>query len=389
MKIGVITFWNSNDNYGQLLQLWALQQWLKKNGHSPYVINYSPMQTKKRKDYKYYFKIIIKVLLIYPIYRKYIITQRNKKYEILKRENDIKNKQRKFDDFRKNNIIFSSNKYHSLYDLQKNPPKADLYITGSDQVWAQLLNQDNNRAYFLDFGPINIKRISYAPSFSMLQYPKKLLDKLHENLARFDALSVREKTGVEICKIAGYKATLVCDPTLLIRQQEYLNIADNHISKNNYIYIYSLNIGNPEDIRWSELKSFSSIQNLCIKVTTASGYIPARELFGDSVEYDYSTIPEWLNNIRNAELLVTPSFHGVVFAILMHTSFIYVPLKGRFEGGNSRITDLLEDLNLTNRILKEDTTFDYIYNLNIDWNDVDKNLSIIRQRSESFLKNIL
>ncbi len=49
MKIGVITFWNSNDNYGQLLQLWALQQWLKKNGHSPYVINYSPMQTKKER----------------------------------------------------------------------------------------------------------------------------------------------------------------------------------------------------------------------------------------------------------------------------------------------------------------------------------------------------
>ncbi|KOO65792.1 hypothetical protein ACU52_14350 [Xylanibacter rarus] len=73
----------------------------------------------------------------------------------------------------------------------------------------------------------------------------------------------------------------------------------------------------------------------------------------------------------------------------MHTSFIYVPLKGRFEGGNSRITDLLDELNLTNRILKEDTTFDNIYNLNIDWNDVDKNLSIIRQRSESFLKNIL
>ena len=83
MKIGVITFWNSKDNYGQLLQAWALQQWLKQNGHSPYIIRYIPTTHKSKKTYKYFLKVIAKTILIYPLFCKYINSKRDKKLKVL------------------------------------------------------------------------------------------------------------------------------------------------------------------------------------------------------------------------------------------------------------------------------------------------------------------
>lgn len=389
MKIGVITFWNSKDNYGQLLQAWALQQWLKQNGHSPYIIRYIPTTHKSKKTYKYFLKVIAKTILIYPLFCKYINSKRDKKLKVLVANNEIKNQKRKFDDFRKDNLSFSPHTYYSLKELQNNPPLADVYITGSDQVWAQLLNNENNRAYFLDFGEQNIKRISYAPSFSMLQYPTRLQNQLSNNLTRFNAISVREKSGVEICRTVGYDAALVCDPTLLLTQKDYLKLISPKSDEKKYIYIYSLNIQKAEDIRWTELSKLSKTSNLDVKVTTASGYVPFQELFGNEVEYDYATIQQWLTNIQNAELVVTPSFHGIVFSILLHTPFIYVPLFGNFQKGNNRVTDLLEILHLNDRILDQNKTYTQIINKAINWDDVEKRLLRMKQNSELFLQTEL
>ena len=108
--------------------------------------------------------------------------------------------------------------------IQQNPPQADCYITGSDQVWAQLLDNINNEGFFLNFGSSQIKRISYAASFAMTSYPQELKKKLKEKLSIFSAISVRESSGVEICKELGYNVSWVLDPTFLLEQSDYLSL---------------------------------------------------------------------------------------------------------------------------------------------------------------------
>mgnify|MGYP003365597488 CR=1 FL=1 len=384
MKIGIITFWNSNDNYGQLLQAWALQKWLKRNGHNPFIIKYT-LQTPNTPLIKKIAIYFFKTILIYPIFVKLFNIIKQKKRLQINHDN-----LRQFNRFRNDELIFSKNEYNCLIDLQKFPPEADCYITGSDQVWAQLLSFEENQAYFLNFGNEKIKRIAYAPSFSMLNYPPKLINKLQQQLKKFNAISVREKTGLNICNKAGFKAETVCDPTLLLNANDYADIIEKQNNTSNYIYIYSLNISSKKDIYWDELYSFASNHNLKIRVTTASGYIPAKEIFNKKhVEYDYATISKWLFNIQNAQLVVTSSFHGIVFSIIMHTPFIYIPLKGKFSKGNNRITDLLDYLELNHRILKTNTTFTDIYNSKIHWNKVFNLLNTYQEKSKLFLiKNL-
>lgn len=105
-----------------------------------------------------------------------------------------------------------------------NPPNAELYIVGSDQVWAQILNNRNNRAFFLDFGKSETKRLAYAPSFVVNEYPTAYREDLKQLLKRFNAVSVREYSRVDICKSVGIEATKVLDPTFLLERKDYLSL---------------------------------------------------------------------------------------------------------------------------------------------------------------------
>lgn len=385
MRIGIITLWQSSDNYGQQLQCWALQQQLLKMGHEPYLIRYD---IEHRVLYKTpWWKKLIKLMLLYPVYKRLKNRKQNKEEKKLIEYNALKNKNRDFENFRKNNLLMSEKLYSSLHELRDNPLKADAYIVGSDQVWAHLLSFDENRAMFLDFGDENVKRIAYAPSFSMPKYPEHLNGRLKENLSRFDSLSVREQTGVGICKELGYNAQVVVDPTMLLKKEDYSKIKDS-ASNGNFIYLYYLNISSPEEVEWKQLQVFSQKQNLKVIATPASGYISGKEIF-NPCDYAYATIPQWINMIANARLVVTTSFHGVVFCILHHTPFVYFPLKGVFSRGNNRVVDLCNMLGLSSRIWDVNTSFEKMYNEVIDWSEIDAKLDANRTDSINYLKETL
>lgn len=378
MRIGIITFWQGKDNYGQLLQCWALQQYLKKQGHKPFLIRYDFVGNIYRPSPRRY----LKLFLIYPIFRKIGSLINKMKNERLRYYNDLKNEERKFSDFLKENIVVSDHIYSDYSALRKTPPLAECYITGSDQVWAQKLDYEDNKAFFLAFGEKDIKRIAYAPSFAMKNYPRKLLPLLKKELASFDNISVRESDGCRICASIGVKATKVLDPTLLLEKTDYLQLLGKVASTKKYVYIYSLNIVSANEIRWNELQLYIKRNKNHIIATPASGYTPGRELFG-SIDYSYATIQDWLSNIYYAELVITTSFHGIAFCVLLEKPFVYIPLKGKYSRGNNRVLDLLEDLDLNHRILDDNSTYESIAQQSIDWHLV--NLKLIRKREHSFL----
>ena len=381
MKIGIITYWQSNDNYGQQLQCWALQQYLKDKGHQPYLIRYDfinrtlPVNKLKK---------LWKVILVYPALRAIWRISRQKYVEDKIASLAIKNKARHFDKFRDDRIEKSDVEYCSLGELQANPPQADVYITGSDQVWSQLLDIKENEVFFLNFGDSGIRRISYAASFGMDEYPSKLNGALKDNLSRFDAVSVREKAGVDICKNVGIDSKMVLDPTLLLDSDNYREIEASGRNAE-YVYIYSLNVTTADEMYFSEVSAYAGQNNCKIVVTPASGCVLGDELF-EGVEYDYATIPAWLSNISHARLVVTTSFHGIVFCILLHTPFVYIPLKGELSKMNNRIVSLLTELRLANHIASSKEDFYEIANLSVNWKDVDERINEMRHESYDFLE---
>ena len=368
-KTGVLTFWYGDSNYGQILQCYALQRVLEQLGREPYVIRFVGYgESRLRK--------LVKQLLPF-LRRKPSPTDRLRGFEAFRREH-----------FRMSPL------YTSIAQIRSCPPRYDAYIAGSDQIWKQSLRNPQQPAYFLDFGRPEVRRIAYAASFGMETYPDGDKAQLKGLLQRFDAISCREYSGVEICRDLGLAAQKVLDPTLLLTKEEYLNLNPNLNEKENSslftlhssLFIYSLNINSASEIRWSELRE--AVEGKVV-VTPAAGYNESAELFGSEVEYLYATPAQWIAQIASASLVVTTSFHGIAFSILMHTPFVYVPLKGEFQGANNRILDLLRDLRLEERILSERTTYGSIIARPIDWASVDTLLARMRQDSLEFLKKAL
>ncbi len=381
MKIGVMTFWNSNSNYGQILQCWAMQQFLKRQGYEPYVIRFVPS------FYTSHFKRFLKKILFVEQIRKAKRFLLNRHSYQMKKRNGINDRKRQFDDFRQKYLDFSDHIYCDYFQIRENPPEADAYIVGSDQVWAQMLDNINSRAFYLDFGKPDIKRIAYAPSFVVKEYPAAYREELKSLLLRFDAVSTREYSGLEICKSVGIEATKVLDPTFLLERDDYLSLIGEPVQKRRQIFIYCLNISSPEQIRWAELKKYAEVNDLKVIVTPSQGYFSADELFGNDVEYLYATPQQWLQTIAESELVVTPSFHGVAISIILGTPFVYVPLKGAYESGNARILDLLKDLQLEDRVLREEAKYsDFSLSEKIE---MGGHLNGIREASMNFLKTAL
>lgn len=375
MKIGVVTFWQGNDNYGMILQCWALQTYLKKLGHDPYAIRYNPIGcTPKR-----WLKLAIKHVrcLISPAYRNFVYQE-----ELLLQEKESHDPERKFEEFRRQYLTFSDLEYHYVEKLRIFPPKADCYICGSDQIWAGSLKSRNTWGYYLDFGPNSTKRIAYAPSFGHNLNTTDSIKLLGKALSRFDTISCREWNGVELCKEYGYDATKVEDPTLLLSAEDYAPIMSENLY-DNYIFIYSLNIERPEDIYWDELKK--AYPNHKIVVTPSSGYIPGREIFGDEVEYKYATPGEWLSLIAYSDLVVTSSFHGVVFSIIMNKKFAFIPLGGKYAKTNNRVLDLLRSLKLIQYVGEGDMVYSRLISANFEWGDVNRQLQGLISKSKRLL----
>lgn len=163
MRIGIITYWQSNDNYGQQLQCWALQHYLKLNGHDPFLIRFKRFERKLtfRDRIKKTLKTLLKIILVKPY-----ISERKAKELDFKRQSD-----RDFVGFRRDFLAVSDSSYTDLETIRHYPPMADAYITGSDQVWNYDLTEEELRTYLLQFGESNIRRISYAPSIAHKSIP--------------------------------------------------------------------------------------------------------------------------------------------------------------------------------------------------------------------------
>ncbi|WP_295800876.1 polysaccharide pyruvyl transferase family protein [uncultured Treponema sp.] len=371
LKVGILTFWWSNDNYGQLLQCYALQKYLRDAGHDAFLIRYNSQNDFTRSP------VFIRLLkALNPILLfKYLNYRVNSRKSIV----EAKLHDRHFIDFRNKYIVQSEKIYSSYSELKENPPEADVYIAGSDQVWnfsfCKNIKKCRNliHAYFLDFGKPETKRISYAASWSCSDLYPDIIEEIRPLIAKFDYVSVREKGGIELCRKCGYEnAELVPDPTLLLSAEDYRKIySENKINVPHKPYLLLYMLSNACDFDIDNVYDFAAEKNLDVIYVTGNSKI-------DRYKKKYATIPEWLYLVDNAEYVVTNSFHCCVFSLILKKKFGVVPLKGDFSSMNVRIDSLLEDFGLKSRIFSGD--FEKLF-APVDFESVNKRLEEVRKCS--------
>lgn len=347
MKIGILTFWWTQDNYGQILQCYALQKYLTDEGHDVYLIRYLPdgdtVQTPL-------WKKILKALNI-PLLINYIVQK--------KKEKKVKLEQfangRFFDSFKNTYIKQSDIVYHSYDELKNNPPEADVYIVGSDQVWNPFYIGGNKlemfkkivNVYFLNFG--TAKKMSYAASWGVKNLTANEVNLITPLLCQFKYVSVREESGIDLCKKCGYgNAEWVCDPTMLLSASTYRKLYKNKsISEINkpYILLYILN--DKHNINIDSIYEFAKGKNLQIIYITGNGNYDKR------VKY-FAKIEEWLYFIDNAEYVITDSFHCGVFSIIFNKKFGIIPLVGKKTEMNVRFDSLFSIYGIESRYIKNE-----------------------------------
>lgn len=379
MKVAITTFFQSQTNYGQLLQAFAMQQVLMKLGHYAYTIRYGfhePLEPVFADE------------KTYSDFSRLLCNQKNISAGV------GTEKDRCFDRFRQDHLNLSSSAYNTLDELRAFPPVADCYLTGSDQVWAQLLCNWNNATFFLNFGKKKTLRIAYAPSFSLAAYPEEMTSLLKTHLKRFNAISTREKTGVEICRKVGYRAEWVVDPTMLLDGTYYRRLAaESEIAlPEDYVFVYHVNIEKEDLPCWPLFRTYNSkvgIKTIAVHANGEGKDSEAVEFLSSDATYMYPTIQDWIRLIDGSRYVLTTSFHGMVFAILLHKPFFVSLRPESMFAGNDRVTDILSELGLMDRIVTPSTDVDTMLGNPIDWDAVDGKLDVLRKRSMTYLKHNL
>lgn len=259
-------------------------------------------------------------------------------------------RRRKYGKFQRDYLYLTDQEYVSWACVQENPPSADVYICGSDQIWnPDLLNIPGHRlnpAFMLDFGAPEVRRIAYGVSTGGYSFPEDLKKDLRNYCKRFAALSFREQdTAVQMEEILGMKSEVVLDPTFLV--EDFSNLLIDRRPEPAYILIYDLQ-SSPLILSVARrLAKSGSYKILRIDGSYRAWDRDVKDVRPDSPQ-------EWLTLIRNAAIVLTNSFHGIVFSILFQRNFHYV-VANPDNPRNNRVFNLLKLLNLEDRIVSPET----------------------------------
>lgn len=352
-KIGILTYHRAL-NYGAVLQTYALYKKLTNlTNQKVEIINYYNKSIESGRNITTSGKISLTKLVKYP-------------YILLKSQ--------KFDNFLKEVSQSAKIEDNLPFYIEKN---YDRVIVGSDQVWN--FNINNSDYAYLFKGTKNVKKYSYAASFGITNYDKKTNNNIKRLLKKFDAISVREKTGCQFLseKLNIKKSVISLDPTLLLSGEEWKNLVDHNNQKSDYILIY--NVPQPSLIE-AYAQKLSEEKNMDI-IFIPNGYKPKIDC-----KIIRPNVYEFISLFKNAKYVITNSFHGTVFSILLKKKFL-VEYNGKSKL-NDRIENLLNICKLEHCILNNETALSDI-DKEIDWNIVDSKLDKERQKSIKYLENIV
>lgn len=348
MKIGIITFhWGAN--HGAILQCYALCSFLKEAFNAEVeVIHYLPCNLE------------ITTINALKHIRGRALFQKLKEVK----------KDKMLRSFRQRLPL--SQRFYTNQELTEKALDYDVLITGSDQIWNPffLMNGENKvtPVYYLNFGSEHTRRISVSASFGCKELPEECKRIAKSLLKRFDAISVRENTGLDILMSMDITdAQVTADPTALIAREDMLKLCgENAVIEPQSVSKFIL--------RKQNRQTNTLINAICSKYSCSKAN-----------DIEMLSIPEWLAAIRDSKVVVTNSFHCVMMCLKLHTPFAVVLENGVGAGMNDRFITLLGSFGLQDRII---TKVEEIGKLSseIDFSAVDSNMEKYSESLKRFLK---
>lgn len=354
MKIGILTFHWAN-NYGAVIQCYALLSKLKDLGHDAYIIDRIPQYNG----------------VLRRLYHKYSYNHRWAWLRFSEQSREILKP--------KTRCYKSDDELKQFFEKEK----FDAVIVGSDQVWRWKMIGFNYFFDFIDSSLSGTKKYSYAASFGLSTWndTEENTTKIKKLLHQFSGISVRENTGAVICRdVFDVDAKVVLDPTLLHSAEFYEQNLLSGFNTKSSGKVVSYILGKPyrhivgEIGNWAKEEGFRH-KNLLYTSIDMPAHTKSAEL-----TILHITPQEWLNEIRNAEYVITNSFHATVFSILFKKKFIVIDNP---QGGNDRINTLLGMVELAE--LPQESTFNG-HSFRKVANDAI--LKALQNESIEFLKNL-
>lgn len=345
MKVGVVTV-HKAPNYGANLQAYATWKFIVDCGHDCEIIDISLKPEGERfplsrPEYYEKNKIPLRVQ-IRLLLRKVLVVLGLKKPSYIPPP-ILPAAQKKFDTF--NGLIKYSSHYETLEMLYACPPQYDLYITGSDQVWNPTQHYCLE-PFFLTFVKGEKRKLSYAASIGIEELRNNEKKQFSEWLSSYEAIAVREKVAKDLLEEVTGRNDIeqVIDPTFLLSQEEWQKFAIEPKSSESYILVFTLG-HNPLLIEYAlKLKAETGFE---VKVVC----LMALPYDGEEYESITDACPrELIGYMSKAELVLTDSFHGTAFSILMKSKNFYTYLFPHAKR-NSRMIDLLELMGLSDHII--------------------------------------
>jgi len=352
-------------NHGASLQAFALQEYLSTLGHDVEIINYKPNYLSQHYKFckvspGFQKNIVVKILYILAKLPSRLLARKRK---------------RCFDKFNTKYLKLTK-RYSSNEELKADVPLADVYIVGSDQVWNPIFENGRDPAFFLDFVPANKEKVAYAASFAVEVISTEVEDLIKPMLKNIDRISVRENSGITILQKIGIRnASVVLDPVFLLSIDEWRKLFDCKKKKRKYILVYTFEIS----IEMTNfIKHVAKERGLNIYSVNANKCNFATRSF-----QNYGP-DEFLNLIHNAELVITNSFHATAFSLIFCKDFFVFERKLL----NSRMSDLLKDLNIENCI-REGDDWNKLSNYKINYKSVTIKLQNKINLSKSYLNECM
>lgn len=365
MKILIYTL-PFKENFGGILQAFALQEVLKEEGHQCIFLN----RRQERKPRLLEQIVWLKWNLSEKIIGKCAIMSYMPFFGVLPFKKKYLNVSRIF--FRRNEITEFCRKMNF-----------EGYIVGSDQIWRYNFVPDIRDSFLYFVKDIDVVKLSYAASFGSDEwnYPTEHQKICTQLIKQFKLVSVREDSGVELCKkYLDCEAFSVLDPTLLMRKEQYEEVIgenDTHRSKGIFCYILD-NSPYKEKIITTIKKSLDLDD---FRMSCSHSLIKFLKNIQSGIK---QTVPQWLSNFSNADFIITDSFHGTVFAIIFNKPFVTIANKER---GMARFSSLLSKFGLQERLLTE-SDFSHLEKIlrdPIDWDCVNSK----REKLVSYSKQLL
>ena len=352
MRIGIATQ-PLTSNYGGILQNYALQTVLKRMGHEVWTMDYNKFTWLDWLDNAW--RVIAHKLLGHDVRFSKTPPARQAMERPLRR-------------FALKNISLTvpRTKYVERRIAKKYGFEA--IVVGSDQVWRPQYNRQIDRMFLSFCQDMDIRRIAYAASFGTdeWEFTPKQTRVCAPLSQRFDAISVREASGVKLCRdYLRMESTHVLDPTLLLTAEDYTRLCTEIPYRGPFVFAYILD---QSEEKIKEIKSFADREGLPYLIQSA----------GPNVQEDDS-VELWISRFRDAAYVITDSFHGTAFSINFEKEF-YV--YGNPNRGNSRFDSLLGLFDLKNRIVDKNIT----KMEKIDWEKVEFMLVSERDKSQNFIK---